>query len=157
MGVYSLIAEPPNESGTAIRLEMVPVLLADGKSLTPDDIQVAGQVDAEVKQSAKRGAWIAYEGLRKRGAISPGSEIARSGIAFDFAGDASTPINGPSAGLCFLVRMAQALLEESLRYQGRPVPAHEFAATGIFSSLIDNRVRRVEAMTAKIKAALAVL
>ena len=157
MSVYSLITEPQDAVGKAIRVDIVRVKLAGKGTLTPNDISVVSQDDKDVKHSARRGAWIAYEALARRGVVSSGSGMARSGVAFDLAGSTCNQISGSSAGLCFLVRMAQALIEEYLHSRGSPVPSYEFAATGILSSVTGGRVEAVKAMAAKIKAALAVL
>lgn len=158
VGVYSLVAEQGDKTGKAIRMVVVPVQLAEGQTLTPDAISVAGQDDRDVKHSARRGAWIAYQELKNRGIVHPNSEIAQSGVTFDFAGDMISTISGPSAGLCFLTKMAQELVEESLHLKGKEVPSWDFAATGILTSLSsEEKVGGVETIEAKVKAALASL
>ncbi|MGH8007040.1 MAG: hypothetical protein ACREQ3_08515, partial [Candidatus Binatia bacterium] len=156
MGVYSLVAEQEDTKGKAILVAADLVVLADGQTLTPDAISVAGQDDKDVKHSAKRGAWIAYQELKKKGVVHPRSIIAHSGVTFDFAGGTVSQVSGPSAGLCFLTKMAQEIIEESLRFTGRQVPSLHFAATGILHAISgDEKVIGVKAIKAKVEAALA--
>lgn len=157
MAVYSLVTQPRATQGQAIRVDVVFVELVTGQTLAPQHIFVNAQDDKEVKLSATR-SWIAYEELKAKEILSPHSLIAKSGVTFDFAGNRANQVKESSAGLCFLIKMAQELLEESLRSKGKPVPSYDFAATGILVSMnTDEAIDRVEAIEEKITAALAVL
>jgi hypothetical protein len=164
--VYSLVAEPGDK--TAKTIEVVAVL-ADGQPLTPDAIDVASQVDRDVRHSARRGAWISYQELKKRRRLlfrgevvtkilHRDSVIAQSGVIFDFAGNTISHVSGPSAGLCFLIKLAREIIEEFLQLKGHEVPHWDCAATGILSDITGSKkVAEVEAIEAKIEAALQVL
>ncbi|MGH9428302.1 MAG: hypothetical protein ACRD2L_18615 [Terriglobia bacterium] len=92
--MYSLVAEQEDRKGQAILVAADLVVLADGQTLAPKAISVVGQDDKEVKHSAKRGAWIAYQELKEKGVVHPRSTIARSGVIFDFAGS-TVRVSGP--------------------------------------------------------------
>ena len=154
MAVFSLVAERSDAIGKAIRVDIVRINPAEGAGLTPNNITVVGQDDKEVKQSARRGAWIAYQELIRRKVIGSRSASACSGVAFDFAGNTAHQISGSSAGLCFLIRMTQLFIEDRLQTTGNRVPQHHLAATGILASVGSDKVRAVEAINAKIDAAL---
>lgn len=156
--VYSLVAKPGDKEGKAIPVHIDLVELVEGKTLTPEGIYVAGQDDKAVKHSARRGSWIAYKELKERGVVAAHSLVARSGVTFDFEGNTVNQISGPSAGLCFLVKTAQEIIEESLQLSQGKTPPCDFAATGILDTTkSDDTIRPVEAIEAKVKAALGVL
>jgi hypothetical protein len=135
VGVYSLVAEADAKKGQAIQVMAVELVLPQGESLTPERIYVSGQDDEAVKHSAKRGGWIAFQYLWKRGIVHRNSALARSGINFDFEGNSVGQIKGPSAGLCFLIKMAQTIITEFLELEGRSCPVYDFAGTGDMSTL----------------------
>lgn len=158
MTVYCLIAQHDQTEAKAIALTRITVKPRRETGLGPDDISVpAPFVDVDVKQSAMHGGWIAYEALKNQGVVSPHSVIEKSGIAFGFVSASAVPVTGPSAGLCFLIQMAQGLIEEFLQFKGRPTPGLDLAATGTLQSFKANSVDGVQAVDAKIRAAFKVL
>lgn len=115
MSVYSLLAEPRDEGGEAIRITIVLCPLAERETFSSKRVEVSGPDDGQVLLSAERGVWIAYEGLRNKAIVPANSEISRSGIILSFDGDRVTRIVGLSAGLCFLTAMASAIIAENGR------------------------------------------
>lgn len=156
--VFSLVVrqiDDETKEGEAIQMYDVLISLPPGKTLTPDDITVAGQDNELVKHSARRGGWIAYNTLKSKGVVHAKSVIAQSGVTFDFEGNAPNRIDGASAGLCFLAKMAQEIIEEWFQLTGQPVPAYDFAATGILHTIKSgDKVDRIDAIKEKIEAAL---
>lgn len=155
MAVYSLVAG--RQGGAAIQADIVLVKPVRGTELSPDEIYVSGQGE-DVRRSARRGGWIAYQELKQRRLICRKSKLPKSGVTFDFAGNTMLQIDGPSAGLFFLIRMAEEIVEEFLRSQGKEVPACDFAATGILDNFSHTgNIGYIEEIEKKIRAALVVL
>lgn len=156
--VYSLVAEQGDKEGKVFEVEIVPFSLPKGRTLNFQHITVSGVNDEDVRLSGEKGGSIAYEQLKKRGLVHKTSEIPQYGAVFYFRDCHPDWIKGPSAGLCFLVKMAQEIVEDFLRLAGKQVPSHDFAATGILNKPnSDWEIKKVGFLEEKIQAAIGIL
>ncbi|MBI3801557.1 MAG: DUF4384 domain-containing protein [Deltaproteobacteria bacterium] len=152
------MAEREDKEGEAFEVKIMPFSLPARQILNFEHIKVVNVDDKEVKDSAQIGGSIAYERLKRLKKVHKASEIRDSGVAFYFEDCPPDRIKGPSAGLCFLVKMAQEVIEDFLKRETGSSPSYDFAATGeIKNPSSDDKIRAVGFIKEKMRAALAVL
>lgn len=153
MAVYSLGAETETEPGRAFQVIATDTPHGKGKTLTRDDFHV-GQDDGQVKESARQGGLAAFQYLRKKGLVHHNSEIPECNFTFDFEAAPPNLIKGPSAVLCFSIKMGQLIIEDCLAMQGQTYASCDVTATGILHSANSaGKAAFVNYLDAKIKAA----